>query len=88
MTTKDEKAELEFNKNDDHLRLLLSDLRRNFAQVAKGGGDAKIEKEHSRGKLTARERIAYLLDAEAPSIEIGAFAAHDMYKEHGGCPSA
>jgi acetyl-CoA carboxylase carboxyltransferase component len=88
MTTKDEKAELEFNKNDDHLRLLLSDLRRNFAQVAKGGGDAKIEKEHIRGKLTARERIAYLLDAEAPSIEIGAFAAHDMYKEHGGCPSA
>lgn len=88
MTTKDEKAELEFNKNDDHLRLLLSDLRRNFAQVAKGGGDAKIEKEHIRGKLTARERIAYLLDADAPSIEIGAFAAHDMYKEHGGCPSA
>jgi acetyl-CoA carboxylase carboxyltransferase component len=88
MTTKDEKAELEFNKNDDHMRLLLSDLRRNFAKVAKGGGDSKIEKEHSRGKLTARERIAYLLDADAPSIEIGAFAAYDMYKEHGGCPSA
>ncbi len=70
------------------MRLLLSDLRRNFAKVAKGGGDSKIEKEHSRGKLTARERIAYLLDADAPSIEIGAFAAHDMYKEHGGCPSA
>lgn len=88
MTTKDEKAELEFNKNDDHMRLLLSDLRRNFAQVAKGGGEAKIAKEHSRGKMTARERVAYLLDDDAPSIEIGAFAAHDMYKEHGGCPSA
>lgn len=88
MTMKDKKAELEFNTNDDHMRLLLSDLRRNFAKVAKGGGDAKIEKEHSRGKLTARERIAYLLDSGAPSIEIGAFAAHDMYKEHGGCPSA
>ena len=83
-----EKEQLEFNKNDDSMRLRLAELRKRFAQVALGGGDKKIEKEHQKGKLTARERIAYLLDEGAPQIEIGAFAGDGMYKEHGGCPSA
>lgn len=83
-----EKEALEFNKNEDAMRLKLSELRKNFDRVAKGGGEKKIEKEHSKGKLTARERIDYLLDEDRDSIEIGAFAAEGMYNEYGGCPSA
>ena len=83
-----EKEQLEFNKNDDSMRLRLAELRKRFARVSQGGGEKKIEKEHAKGKLTARERIDYLLDNGAPRIEIGAFAAEGMYKEHGGCPSA
>lgn len=83
-----EKELLEFNRNDDAMRLKLAELRKKFDQVSKGGGEKKIEKEHSKGKLTARERIDYLLDAERPRIELGAFAAYGMYTEHGGCPSA
>lgn len=86
--TKDERANLEFNKNEDHNRLLLSDLKRKLAEVYKGGGDKKIAKEHAKGKLTARERVDYLLDDGAPVIEIGALAANGLYKEYGGCPSA
>ncbi|WP_298757266.1 carboxyl transferase domain-containing protein [uncultured Psychroserpens sp.] len=79
--------DLNFNKNEDHNKLLLSDLKKRLAQVKLGGGEKRIEKHHSKGKMTARERIDYLLDAKASSVEIGAFAGDDMYKEHGGCPS-
>jgi acetyl-CoA carboxylase carboxyltransferase component len=79
--------DLNFNKNEDHNKLLLSDLKRKFAQVAKGGGAKRIEKHHAKGKMTARERIDYLLDNHTDSIEIGAFAGLGMYEEHGGCPS-
>ncbi|OUS00843.1 methylcrotonoyl-CoA carboxylase [Flavobacteriales bacterium 33_180_T64] len=79
--------DLNFNKNEDHNKLLLSDLKKRFAKVKLGGGIKRIEKHHSKGKMTARERIDYLLDSKKPSIEIGAFAGEDMYKEHGGCPS-
>jgi acetyl-CoA carboxylase carboxyltransferase component len=79
--------DLNFNKNEDHNKLLLSDLKRKFAQVAFGGGAKRIEKHHAKGKMTARERIDYLLDRATDSIEIGAFAGLGMYEEHGGCPS-
>ncbi len=79
--------DIAFNKNEDHNKLLLSELRRRFAQVAKGGGEKRIEKHHAKGKMTARERIDYLLDDAKAAIEIGAFAGDGMYKEHGGCPS-
>ncbi len=79
--------DLKFNKNEDHNKLLSSDLRKKLATIALGGGEKRIEKHHSKGKLTARERIEYLLDAKKPSIEIGAFAGEGMYEEHGGCPS-
>lgn len=78
---------LKFNQNEDHNKLLVSDLRQRFAKVKLGGGEKRIEKLHANGKLTARERIDYLLDDDSKSIEIGAFAGDDMYKEHGGCPS-
>lgn len=79
--------DLNFNKNEDHNKLLLSDLKNRFAQVKLGGGPKRIEKLHAEGKMTARERIDYLLDEKAKSIEIGAFVGDGMYKEHGGCPS-
>ena len=79
--------DLNFNKNEDHNRLLLSDLKKRFAQVKLGGGQKRIDKLHAEGKMTARERIDYLLDEKAKSIEIGAFVGDGMYEEHGGCPS-
>lgn len=79
--------DLNFNKNEDHNKLLLSELKQRFAKVRLGGGEKRIEKLHAEGKMTARERIDYLLDQDAQSIEIGAFAGDGMYAEHGGCPS-
>ena len=79
--------DLSFNKNEDHNKLLLSDLRKRFAKVKLGGGQNRIDKHHAKGKMTARERIDYLLDDKKKSIEIGAFAGDGMYQEHGGCPS-
>ncbi|WP_294965439.1 carboxyl transferase domain-containing protein, partial [uncultured Flavobacterium sp.] len=79
--------DLNFNKNEDHNKLLLSELKQKIAKVKLGGGEKRIEKLHSEGKMTARERIAYLLDENSKSIEIGGFAGEGMYPEHGGCPS-
>ena len=79
--------DINFNKNEDHNKLLLSNLKQNFAKVKLGGGEKRIEKLHAEGKMTARERIDYLLDAKAKCIEIGAFVGDGMYAEHGGCPS-
>jgi len=79
--------DLDFNRNEDHNKLLASDLRKRLQKVALGGGNAAIEKQHAKGKLTARERIDYLLDKNRETIEIGAFAGDKMYPEHGGCPS-
>lgn len=78
--------DLNFNKNEDHNKLLVSELKNRLAKVKLGGGQKRIDKQHEQGKLTARERIAYLLDEKKPSIEIGAFAGDGMYEEHGGAP--
>ena len=80
-------ADLEFNKNDDKMRLLISEMKRKHAKVSLGGGKKKIEKQHKKGKLTARERIEYLKDKTADFLEIGAFVGEGMYSEYGGCPS-
>lgn len=79
--------DIKFNKNEDHNKLLVSDLKRKFAQVKLGGGEKRIAKQHEKGKLTARERIDFLLDKPEKAIEIAAFAGEGMYEEHGGCPS-
>lgn len=79
--------DINFNKNEDYNKLLLSELKQRFKKITLGGGEKKIEKHQAKGKMTARDRVAYLLDKEAPSIEIGAFAGYEMYEEHGGCPS-
>ena len=60
--------DINFNKNEDHNKLLLSDLKHRFAKVRLGGGEKRIEKLHAEGKMTARERIDYLLDPKAKSI--------------------
>lgn len=83
-----EKQVLEFNKNEDKMMQLVSQLNHRLEKIYLGGGKAKIAKEHERGKLTARERVDFLLDEGRDRIEIGAFAGDEMYKEHGGCPGA
>ena len=80
-------VDLEFNKNDDSLRLLISEMKRKHAIISLGGGKKKIESQHILGKLTARERIGYLKDADSDFLEIGAFVGEGMYEEYGGCPS-
>lgn len=78
--------DLEFNKNDDVMRLLISQLEQKLGKVYLGGGKGRIDKLHEQGKMTARERIDYLLDNDSKRIEVGAFAGDEMYAEHGGCP--
>ncbi len=80
-------SDLEFNKNEDTNKLLVSKLNRELDKVHLGGGEKKIAKHKSKGKLTARERIAFLLDKNKKQIEIGAFVGNGMYEEYGGCPS-
>lgn len=79
--------DINFNKNEDYNKLLVSELKRKLAKVKLGGGKKRIEKLHEKGKMSARERIDYVLDTNSKNIEIGAFAGDDMYTEHGGCPS-
>jgi acetyl-CoA carboxylase carboxyltransferase component len=79
---------LEFNKNEDSFKLLLSEFKKVSETVKQGGGKKAIEKHKSRGKLTARERLEMLFDKNRPSLEVGELAAYEMYKEVGGCPSA
>ena len=78
---------INFNKNEDYNKLLVSELTKRFAKIKLGGGKKRIENQHAKGKMTARERIDYLLDSKSTHIEIGGFAGSDMYQEHGGCPS-
>ena len=80
-------ANLDFNKNDDKMRLLISEMKRKHAIVSLGGGKQKIDKQHAKGKLTARERIDYLKDTDSNFLEIGAFVGEGMYAKYGGCPS-
>ena len=79
--------DINFNKNEDHNKLLITNLKQKFAKIKLGGGEKRIEKLHNEGKMTARERIDYLLDANSKNIEIGGFVGYGMYEEHGGCPS-
>lgn len=80
--------DINFNKNEDAIKLKIAEMKRRLAQISLGGGKKKIDKEHSKGKLTARERIDYLIDPKSNFLELGAFVANDMYEEYGGCPAA
>jgi 3-methylcrotonyl-CoA carboxylase beta subunit len=80
-------VDMEFNKNEDAMLLLVSDVHHKLEKIALGGGKDRIAKQHEEGKLTARERIKLLIDKESDFFEIGAFAGYEMYEEHGGCPA-
>lgn len=79
--------DLEFNKNEDAMKLAWSRVRRELEVIHQGGGKKAIQKQKEKNKLTARERIKYLCDTDKPFIEIGAFAGYEMYEEYGGCPA-
>ncbi len=74
-------------KSNASMESLLQKLQAKYEQVKLGGGAKRIEKEHAKGKLTARERIDYLRDKDTDFLEVGAFVADGMYAEEGGCPS-
>lgn len=81
------KKELEFNSNEDLMRLKITQLERTLEKIYLGGGQKRIDKLHESGKLTARERIDLLLDKDSERFEVGAIAGLGMYEEHGGCPA-
>ncbi len=83
-----QKTDLALEKNKDQNKILVSELNQKIAQIKLGGGKSKLEKIRSQGKMTARERVDYLLDDGSESIEIGALAGYEMYEEEGGCPAA
>ncbi|MEO6730474.1 MAG: carboxyl transferase domain-containing protein, partial [Ferruginibacter sp.] len=76
-----------FNKNEDAMKLAYSQVRQRLEDIYEGGGKKAIQRQKDRNKLTARERIRWLCDADTSFIEIGAFAGYDMYAEEGGCPA-
>ncbi len=78
---------IEFNRNEDVMKLSLSEMRQRLEKIYEGGGKKSIAKQKERNKLTARQRIDYLVDKGKPFIEIGAFAGYGMYEEEGGCPA-
>lgn len=80
--------DIQFNKNEDANKQLVYKLNERLKKIKLGGGERKIESQHKKGKLTARERVDYLVDDPNDFLEIGAFTADGMYEEQGGCPSA
>ena len=78
---------LELEKNKDQNKLLLSELNQRIAAIKLGGGKARLEKIRKQGKMTARERVSFLLDDPTVAIEIGAMAGYEMYAKEGGCPA-
>jgi 3-methylcrotonyl-CoA carboxylase beta subunit len=81
------KTDLEFNKNEDQFKQLIFSLRSKEQKTKLGGGEKKIDEQHQKGKLTARERINFLVDKNSEFLDVGLFAGDGMYKEVGGCPS-
>src|ERR1017187_2582554 len=81
-----EKVNLDFNKNEDHNKLSISAMKGKLDKIYQGGGKKAADKQHEKGKLLARERIAYLIDKDSRTVEIGAFAGDGMYEEYNGCP--
>jgi acetyl-CoA carboxylase carboxyltransferase component len=79
--------DVSFNKNEDQIKLMISNLNLKLDEIYLGGGKEKINKQKLKGKLGARERVELLLDKDSPNIEIGALAGYKMYQEHGGCPA-
>jgi acetyl-CoA carboxylase carboxyltransferase component len=81
------KMDIEFNRNEDLMRQALRRRAQLLEKIMEAGGKKSVAKQHEKNKLTARERISYLIDADKPFIELGAFAGFEMYEEQGGCPA-
>jgi 3-methylcrotonyl-CoA carboxylase beta subunit len=81
------KVDLDFNRNEDTNKLEVAKMRRLLKDISLGGGQMRIDKQHKKGKLTARERIDFLIDKNSYFLELGAFAGYEMYEEYGGCPA-
>jgi len=79
--------DLQFNKNEDAMKMAWSQVRQKLEKIYEGGGAKAAQKQKEKNKLTARQRIAYLCDDNTPFTEIGAFAGYEMYEEYGGCPA-
>ncbi|MBP7184764.1 MAG: acyl-CoA carboxylase subunit beta [Saprospiraceae bacterium] len=79
--------DIEKSKNEDNIRLLVSSLNQKLKEIHNGGGKSKLEKMRKEGKMTARERVEFLLDKNSYFTELGSFAGNEMYNEHGGCPA-
>ncbi len=78
--------DIEFNRNEDVMKQMISKMENRLEKIYLGGGQKRIDKEHAKGKMTARERVEALIDPGTDTIEIGAFAGYEMYEEQGGCP--
>jgi 3-methylcrotonyl-CoA carboxylase beta subunit len=76
------------SSHDRDLRTLTAELVAQEARIKEGGGAAAIDRQHAKGRKTARERIAGLLDPGSTSLELGLWAAYEMYQEWGGAPGA
>src|SRR5476651_1017163 len=79
--------DISFNINEDINKQLVYELNTRLKKVHLGGGGRIIKKKKEKGKMLARERVAYLIDKDKPWLEVGAFTAEGMYAEYGGCPS-
>jgi acetyl-CoA carboxylase carboxyltransferase component len=78
----------QFLIKSDYHKNLIRKLNAEHEKIKLGGGKSAIEKHKAKGKLTARERIALLIDKNSSFIEINSFAAFEMYEEYGGAPSS
>ena len=74
--------------NREALAALMGLMRSEEDSIRQGGGAKAAEAQHAKGRLTARERLALLLDEDAEFLELGLWAAHGMYAEYGGAPGA
>jgi len=78
----------DFQRNSRHIVELLTEIKNQEEIICQGGGAKAIEAQHKKGRLTARERIAKLIDPNTHFFELSVFAAFEMYEEWGGAPSA
>jgi 3-methylcrotonyl-CoA carboxylase beta subunit len=86
--TKVKRNSPDFEKNTRRMVGLLTEIKNEEAAIQQGGGAKAVEAQHKKGRLTARERIAKLIDPDTSFFELGIFAAHEMYEEWGGAPAA
>ncbi|MDB5155924.1 MAG: acyl-CoA carboxylase subunit beta [Mucilaginibacter sp.] len=79
--------DIEFNKQEDLNKQLVFEVNTRLKKIYQSGGEKAAAKQKEKGKMLARERVAYLIDKDSYWLEVGAFAGDGMYTEHGGCPS-